>query len=83
VDETCRDDCITAINDFKAEHPADVVVCSRIADYEKLRVFSINCGKLARHPQVYYTSVKLAEGETWGCAKIVSRSHWDCLSFEF
>jgi eukaryotic-like serine/threonine-protein kinase len=36
VAEAVRDDCITAINEFKAEHSAEMVICSRTGDYEKL-----------------------------------------------
>ncbi len=32
-----REACVTAINSFKADHPADMVVCSRLADYEQLQ----------------------------------------------
>ncbi|NES00171.1 MAG: NACHT domain-containing protein, partial [Symploca sp. SIO1B1] len=31
-----RDDCITALNQFKQEYGAELVVCSRIKDYEAL-----------------------------------------------
>jgi hypothetical protein len=31
-----REVCVTAINAFKADHPGDIVVCSRLSDYEKL-----------------------------------------------
>ena len=37
VDADHRDACIVAINSFKATHAANVVVCSRIADYEQLQ----------------------------------------------
>jgi eukaryotic-like serine/threonine-protein kinase len=37
-----RDDCVAAINAFKAEHPAEMVICSRSEEYavlqEKLRM---------------------------------------------
>lgn len=33
VSEDLRDDCVLAINDFRAAHTASMVVCSRIADY--------------------------------------------------
>jgi DNA polymerase III delta prime subunit len=36
VVESARDACIVAINEFKAEHSAEMVVCSRSEDYEKL-----------------------------------------------
>jgi hypothetical protein len=36
VAEAIRDNCITAINEFKAEHSAEMVICSRTEDYEKL-----------------------------------------------
>jgi hypothetical protein len=36
VAEGSRDDCIAAINDFKSQYPAEMVVSSRTADYEKL-----------------------------------------------
>ncbi|PXF54107.1 MAG: hypothetical protein C4B58_16190 [Deltaproteobacteria bacterium] len=36
VAEAYRDDCIKAINKFKASYPAELVVCSRIDDYECL-----------------------------------------------
>jgi hypothetical protein len=32
-----RDACVEAINTFKADHAADMVVCSRLADYEQLQ----------------------------------------------
>ncbi|MCP4422189.1 MAG: NACHT domain-containing protein [Chloroflexi bacterium] len=32
-----RDACVQAINNFKAEHPVELVVCSRLADYENLQ----------------------------------------------
>ncbi|MCA9920194.1 MAG: NACHT domain-containing protein, partial [Anaerolineales bacterium] len=32
-----RDACVQAINNFKAEYPAELVVCSRLADYEQLK----------------------------------------------
>src|SRR5690606_5325300 len=32
-----REDCIAAINNFKAHFVADIVVCSRIRDYEALK----------------------------------------------
>ncbi len=32
-----RDACIQTINNFKAEHPAELVVCSRLADYDELQ----------------------------------------------
>ena len=32
-----RDACVQAINYFKAAHPAELVVCSRLADYEQLQ----------------------------------------------
>ncbi|MBL1130909.1 MAG: hypothetical protein D8M54_20740 [Chloroflexi bacterium] len=35
--EDVRDGCVVAINTFKAEHPAEMVVCSRMGDYEKLQ----------------------------------------------
>lgn len=31
-----REGCISIINEFKANHPAEIIVCSRISDYEKL-----------------------------------------------
>ena len=37
VDAGQRDECAAAINDFLAQYPADIVVCSRIADYEQLQ----------------------------------------------
>ena len=37
VDADYRDDCIVAINSFKATHAANVVVCSRIAEYVQLQ----------------------------------------------
>lgn len=36
VAEDAREDCITAINHFKAHVVADIVVCSRVTDYESL-----------------------------------------------
>jgi hypothetical protein len=36
VVESARDACIIAVNEFKAEHSAEMVVCSRSEDYEKL-----------------------------------------------
>ncbi|MCB8945347.1 MAG: hypothetical protein H6658_16490 [Ardenticatenaceae bacterium] len=32
-----RDACVEAINSFKADHAADMVVCSRLADYQQLQ----------------------------------------------
>ncbi len=32
-----RDACVQAINNFKAEYPAELVVCSRLTDYEELQ----------------------------------------------
>ena len=37
VAESARDNCITAINAFKEQYPAEMVVCSRSEDYEKLK----------------------------------------------
>jgi hypothetical protein len=37
VAEAVRNDCITAVNDFKANHSAEMVICSRTEDYEKLQ----------------------------------------------
>lgn len=36
VVESAREACVAAINDFKAEHPANLVVCSRLDDYQTL-----------------------------------------------
>jgi DNA polymerase III delta prime subunit len=36
LDGQARDACIVAINEFKATHPADMVICSRTAEYEAL-----------------------------------------------
>ncbi len=47
VVEDVRDDCVAAINAFKAEHPAELVVCSRVGDYEKLRE-KLNLGTAVR-----------------------------------
>jgi NACHT domain-containing protein len=39
VDANWRNDCVTAINDFRSKHGlVPVVICSRIGDYEELRV---------------------------------------------
>ncbi|MCB8978823.1 MAG: NACHT domain-containing protein [Ardenticatenaceae bacterium] len=37
VAEDARDNCISAINDFKSQVVSDMVVCSRLADYEALQ----------------------------------------------
>ncbi len=37
VDELRRNDCLLAINTFMAEHQAELVVCSRIHDYQQLK----------------------------------------------
>ena len=37
VDAVHRDACVEAINGFKANHAVNVVVCSRLADYEQLQ----------------------------------------------
>lgn len=47
VAEDVRDDCVAAINAFKAEHPAELVVCSRVGDYEKLQE-KLNLGTAVR-----------------------------------
>ncbi|MCL4262114.1 MAG: hypothetical protein KJ069_02820 [Anaerolineae bacterium] len=47
VAEDVRDDCVVAINTFKAEHPAEMVVCSRVGDYEKLKE-KLNLGTAVR-----------------------------------
>lgn len=47
VAEDERDDCVAAINAFKAEHPAEMVVCSRVGDYEKLKE-KLNLGTAVR-----------------------------------
>lgn len=36
VAEAVRDDCVAAINDFQADYPASLVVCSRLEDYATL-----------------------------------------------
>jgi hypothetical protein len=36
VAEGAREECVEAINAFRAEHPAEIVVCSRVKDYEEL-----------------------------------------------
>ena len=36
VKAECRDDCIVSLNQFKQEYGAELVVCSRIKDYEAL-----------------------------------------------
>ena len=36
VDATYRNECLLAINTFMAEHQAELVVCSRIGDYQQL-----------------------------------------------
>jgi hypothetical protein len=36
VQKEQRDGCVAAINDFRAEHMTDIVICSRLADYEEL-----------------------------------------------
>jgi hypothetical protein len=36
VAEGAREGCVEAINAFRAEHPAEIVVCSRVRDYEEL-----------------------------------------------
>lgn len=47
VAESDRDACVAAINAFKAEYPAELVVCSRTGDYEKLRE-KLNLGTAVR-----------------------------------
>ncbi|HUM69786.1 MAG TPA: NACHT domain-containing protein [Chloroflexota bacterium] len=47
VAEDVRDDCVAAINAFKAENPAELVVCSRVGDYEKLQE-KLNLGTAVR-----------------------------------
>ena len=37
VAAAARDDCVTAINAFKAEHPAEMVICSRSEEYGALK----------------------------------------------
>ena len=37
VDETHRNECLLTINSFMAEHQTELVVCSRITDYEQLK----------------------------------------------
>lgn len=50
VAENVRETCVAAINAFKAEHPAEVVVCSRVGEYEKLQE-KLNLGTAVRlHP---------------------------------
>ncbi|MBE2223102.1 MAG: NACHT domain-containing protein [Anaerolineae bacterium] len=37
VAEEAREACITAVNDFKAHYPAEIIICSRTEDYARLQ----------------------------------------------
>lgn len=47
VNDEAREACVEAINAFRAEHPAEIVVCSRVKDYEELSL-QLNLGTAVR-----------------------------------
>ena len=79
-----RDDCIVAINQFKQDYGAELVVCSRTKDYQglsqRLKFQSAVCLKLLSQKQIYNYLDSLGKNLTGLKTLIVEDEVWQRLS---